>query len=222
MKINRFLALAAIALLVVAAMGLVTAQSHAQTATPPAQTTGQTEQIDQPAEPAGPDTDTVEQQVGDQSTADTGTKAVTEADSGANDQTPLYAGSITVSDTATVDQSESAESAALAAQAKITIEQAKAAALAANPGATVVKAELDNENGALVYSVELSTGADVKVDAGNGAILHTDTGADQGEVKGGPGTDNVQEGQGQQVEDGQPDVPGAVETPDTAPQTPAQ
>jgi uncharacterized membrane protein YkoI len=31
---------------------------------------------------------------------------------------------------------------------------------------------------ALVYSVELSTGADVKVDAGNGAILHTDSGAD--------------------------------------------
>ncbi len=201
MKINRFLALAAIALLVVAAMGLVTAQSYAQTATPPAQTTGQTDQSS-----VGPDTEVPD-----------GAETANEADTGANDQTPLYAGSITISDTATAGQSESAESAALAGQAKVTIEQAKAAALAANPGATVVKAELDNENGALVYSVELSTGADVKVDAGNGAILHTDTGADEGEVKGGPDTDNVQEGQGQQVEDGQPDVPGAVEAPDTAP-----
>lgn len=72
----------------------------------------------------------------------------------------------------------------LAGQAKITIEQAKAAALAANPGATVIKTELDNENGALVYGVELSNGADVKVDTGAGAILHTDTGqAGEGEAK---------------------------------------
>lgn len=139
-----------------------------------------------------------------------------------NDQTPLYAGSITISDTATAGQSESAEAAALAARARITIEQAKAAALAANPDATVVKAGLDNENGVLVYSVELSTGADVKVAAGTGAILHTDTGADNGEVQGGPDTDNVQEGQGQQVEDGQPDVSGAAEAPEAAPQSPAQ
>ena len=74
--------------------------------------------------------------------------------------------------------SEAGEAAALAGQAKISVEEAKAAALAANPGATVVKAELDNENGALVYSIELSNGSDVKVDAGNGAILHTETGGD--------------------------------------------
>ena len=206
MKINRFLALAAIALLVVAAMGLVTAQSHAQTATPPAQTTDQTDQAT----------------VGTDTEAPDGTEAAGAAETGANDQTPLYAGSITVSDMATSNLSETAEAAALAGQAKISIEQAKAAALVANPGATVVKAELDNENGALVYSVELSTGADVKVDAGNGAILHTDTGADNGKAQAGPDTDNVQEGQGQQVEDGQPDVPGAAEAPDTAPQSPAQ
>lgn len=54
MQINRFLALAAIALLVVAAMGAVTAQSYAQTATPPASATVQTQQSE-PAEVAGPD-----------------------------------------------------------------------------------------------------------------------------------------------------------------------
>ena len=61
-----------------------------------------------------------------------------------------------------------------AGKATITVTQAEAAALAANPGTTVVKVELDNENGALVYSVELSNGLDVKVDAGNGEILHTE------------------------------------------------
>ena len=70
------------------------------------------------------------------------------------------------------------ESTALAGQATISSDQAQAAALAANPGATVVKVELDNENGTLVYSVELSNSSDVKVDAGNGAILYTDTGGD--------------------------------------------
>jgi uncharacterized membrane protein YkoI len=84
-------------------------------------------------------------------------------------------------DQATGDtRSEADESAALAAQAKITSEEAQAMALKANPGATVTKAELDDENGALVYSVELSNGLDVKVDAGNGKILNTETGGENG------------------------------------------
>ena len=99
-------------------------------------------------------------------------------DTGPDEQSPSYTGSIAVDQTATDGMSEAGEAAALAGQAKISVEEAKAAALAANPGATVVKAELDNENGALVYSVELSNGSDVKVDAGNGAILHTETGGD--------------------------------------------
>ena len=41
-----------------------------------------------------------------------------------------------------------------------------------------LKVELDNENGALVYSVELSNGMDVKVDAGNAAVLYTDSDVD--------------------------------------------
>lgn len=57
---------------------------------------------------------------------------------------------------------------------KVTAEQAKEAALAANPGATVSGIELDNENGSLVWSVELSNGADVKVDAGNAQVVHTE------------------------------------------------
>jgi hypothetical protein len=58
--------------------------------------------------------------------------------------------------------------------AAIGAADAEAAALAANPGATVAKTELDDENGCLVYDVELSNGLDVKVDAGNAAILYTE------------------------------------------------
>jgi uncharacterized membrane protein YkoI len=57
---------------------------------------------------------------------------------------------------------------------KITADQAKEAALAAEPGSTITKVELDNENGNLVWSVEFSSGVEVKVDAGNGQVLHTE------------------------------------------------
>lgn len=97
------------------------------------------------------------------------------------DQSPSYKASITVpnADGGTeVADSEAADAQALSGLAKISADQAKAAALAAVPG-TVVKVTLDNENGAVVYSVEVDTGhgvIDVKVDAGNGAILHQEAG----------------------------------------------
>jgi len=93
-------------------------------------------------------------------------------------QFPSYSSSIRVDDAQYEGVSEADEAVALAGLATITPEEAKDAALAANPGATVVKVELDNENGALVYSVELGNGLDVKVDAGNAAVLHTDSGGD--------------------------------------------
>ena len=101
-----------------------------------------------------------------------------QADTGPNEQFPSYDSSIRVDDAQYEGVSEADEAAALAGSATITPEQAKAAALKANPDVTVIKVELDNENGALVYSVELSNGLDVKVDAGNGAVLHKDSGAD--------------------------------------------
>jgi uncharacterized membrane protein YkoI len=59
----------------------------------------------------------------------------------------------------------------LSSLALITADEAQEATLAAYPGATVIEVELDNENGCLVYSVELDGDRDVKVDAGNGVIL---------------------------------------------------
>jgi len=88
-----------------------------------------------------------------------------------NEQYPNYTGSIMASETATDEQ--------LATQANISPDQATAAALndPTVAGGTVTSVSLDNENGNLVYSVEIvkgSTSYDVKVDAGTGNILFID------------------------------------------------
>ncbi|MCL4458774.1 MAG: PepSY domain-containing protein [Chloroflexi bacterium] len=93
-----------------------------------------------------------------------------------DEQQPQYTGSIKVNDAQYEGMSEADEAAALQSKATISAANAEAAAVAANPGASVVKTELDNENGVLVYSVELSNGKDVKVDAGTAKVLHTEAG----------------------------------------------
>ncbi|WP_316157394.1 PepSY domain-containing protein [Cupriavidus sp. BIC8F] len=94
-------------------------------------------------------------------------------------QTPSYSSSIKVDNH---DHGEKAEAARLATLARIDAVTATAAALAKVPG-TAHRVALDNENGNLVYSVEVKTPAgelkDVKVDAGNGQVLHVDTGGDE-------------------------------------------
>lgn len=62
---------------------------------------------------------------------------------------------------------------AILAQARVGITQAIAAA-EHHAGGKAVRAELENENGAAVYAVEVVDGTnstDVKVDAGDGRIL---------------------------------------------------
>ena len=74
------------------------------------------------------------------------------------------------------DKAEGAESERLKSLARITPEQASAAALAQVPG-TVKKVELENEDGNVVYGVEIKTAngeRDVKVDAGDGRVLHVE------------------------------------------------
>lgn len=119
------------------------------------------------------ETDTVELQSGDQA----GNNDVNgTADQGPDQQTPQLDGSMTVLQTAGDRQNDAAEAATLAGPAKINVEQARAAALAANSATSVVKESLDNENGTLMYNVALNNGSDVKVDAGSGQILATDVG----------------------------------------------
>ncbi len=67
------------------------------------------------------------------------------------------------------------EPANLASLAKITAKDAKVKALAGQPdGTTVTEVELENEDGCLIYGVELSDGSEVMIDAGNGEVLQVE------------------------------------------------
>jgi hypothetical protein len=99
---------------------------------------------------------------------------------------PSYTGSIPAPDDGADDGTESeadeaAEAQALQALATISADRARDAALTAVPG-TAATVGLDNENGSVVYSVEVTgadgTVTDVKVDAGNGKVLAQDSGED--------------------------------------------
>jgi len=75
------------------------------------------------------------------------------------------------------DAQDPQESARLQALAKITPEQAQKAA-EETMGKPADKVEIENDDGSLVYAVSFGQ-QDVKVDAGNGAILYTDNQHDQ-------------------------------------------
>lgn len=136
-----------------------------------------------------------------QSTTPTSVSASSEQGDG--NETPTYQSSVQSPETPEaaengVEQSDAAEAAQLAPLAKVSETDASAAATAAVPG-TVAKVELSNENGNVVYDVEVKaadgTKTDVTIDAGNGKVLGQETEADEhdGEDKGGaneaPGTE---------------------------------
>jgi uncharacterized membrane protein YkoI len=89
---------------------------------------------------------------------------------------------------------ETAENQALQKLATLSPDQARDAALAAVPG-TANKVELGNENGFVIYSVEVAgaggTATDVKADADNGQVLAQDSGQDSASEGGNeaPGTE---------------------------------
>jgi uncharacterized membrane protein YkoI len=147
MKINRFVALAALALLVVGAMGFVTVRSFAQTPNPPVagdQACANQQDDDSAAlQDAGPDMDDQEVQCGDQNEADGEAEDV---NAGAEQET------------------------ALSETPSITAEEAQTTAEAYLNAGTASQVELDDQNGQLVYSVEIN-GTDVTVDAITGAVL---------------------------------------------------
>jgi uncharacterized membrane protein YkoI len=101
---------------------------------------------------------------------------------GAFAQQAKYTGSIRV---------KSEDEAGFAGMARISLDSAMNAALKQVPG-KVLKAELENENGYLVYGVEIAKAdhqiADVKVDAGSGKVLKVE--ADQEDNEGHEGEDS--------------------------------
>ncbi len=97
MKINKFISLAAIALMAIGAMGFITTRTHAQSGTTPAPQVQVTEAPDNEAA-VGPDTDNVEEQVGDQNaqvtTADSANEPVEAKSSDGQDAAPTGTPSI--------------------------------------------------------------------------------------------------------------------------------
>lgn len=157
---------AALGALLIGGVSVAMASSHGAPASPPAVNA---------EEPSGlPDTDTLEE--GDQTGPDAD-------EAGADAQEPSYAGTATITvDESTMPEDEAAEAAALASLATVSQADAEAAALAAVSG-EIVQAELDNENGFVVWSIEVRDTAgtvhDVKIDAGNAAVLGTQAGGDE-------------------------------------------
>jgi len=159
MKINKFLALAAIAIMAIGAMGFVTSRTYAQSGTTPEPPVQANEALDN-EQPAGADTDNVEEQVGEQiedGIPDGNEAAETEGSDGI-DEVPSGTPAIT------------SDAALQAAQAYLNTTAAGTATL-------------DDENGTLVYSVDLD-GSDVKVDAMSGIVLGVDQVGD-GQFEGG-------------------------------------
>jgi uncharacterized membrane protein YkoI len=205
MKINRFVALAAIALMVVGAMGAISLKVFAKAKTAPAAQVSQPPDCSQDQTidavvKSATDTENIELQCGDQNSSDgqpnandvyTNTMELQEGDQSSQDgqmsandvytdTTQVQQGDQNAPDALDVNNTETegtrdAETTTLGTPA-ITVEQAQATALAANPGTTVIKTELDDENGQLIYSVELAGGLDVKLDAMTGMILSTESG----------------------------------------------
>jgi uncharacterized membrane protein YkoI len=96
---------------------------------------------------------------------------------------------------------EAAEAAGLEGLTTVTAEEATGAALAAQPGATLVDVSLGNENGTVVYEVTVmdaaGTTVEVKVDAGNAAVLDQQSGDNEAEQ----GSDAEEAGESEDVSD---------------------
>jgi uncharacterized membrane protein YkoI len=188
MKINRFIALAAIALLVIGTMGFLSYRANAQTDSPSAASDCGPETEDDDAaeaEETGPDLDDIQEECGDQAEdgepdsdeandadcpGEPDNDAAEAAESGPDtDDIQEGCGSQVEDETDEVDGHED-DDAIPTGEAAITPEEAEAAALTEFPGASVVEVELESEAGVLVYSIELDNGTDLNVDANNGAV----------------------------------------------------
>ncbi len=113
-------------------------------------------------------------------------------------QEPSFTGSITLPQD---DQSEGAEAAAYGSMATVSLDQAvKAAQGLLNVSDAPTSAQLDNENGFLVWEVVIGDQA-VKVDAGDAKVLQTEqVGAEEEE---GDNESNAQEDEQADAQEGQ-------------------
>jgi uncharacterized membrane protein YkoI len=95
-------------------------------------------------------------------------------------ETPAYTSSIvdkaSANEAEGTEEDDAAEAARLEKLATVTPDEAKAAALAAQPG-KVTQVELESEDGNVVYDVEVTTSTgttDLTIDAGSAKVLQTE------------------------------------------------
>ena len=79
------------------------------------------------------------------------------------------------------DATEGQEIQYLSSKAKITKDQAVSIAKTENPNANVINAQLEDENGQVIYGIEFDNGLEVKVDAIDGKVVRIER-SDDGEV----------------------------------------
>lgn len=110
----------------------------------------------------------------------------TEQNEATEQEEPALNGSIQTQEVA--GENEQQEQQRLSSQAKVSQADAEQAALAAVPG-KVTASELGNENGSLIWEVDVTkadgSSAEVKVDAGNGDVLAQEADDESGEEESG-------------------------------------
>lgn len=138
----------------------------------------------------------------------TTTDQTTESSEADNLQEPSLNGSIQAPESESA--SESDEATALQGLATISSSDAEKEALAAVPGGTVNSVELGNENGSVVYQVDMTDAngqaVEVKVDAGTGDVLATESADNEVEA-----ADESEQDEANEVESGGDETADAID-----------
>ncbi|MBE0688109.1 MAG: PepSY domain-containing protein [Anaerolineaceae bacterium] len=168
MKINKFFALAVVAVMAIGVMGFYSTRAHAQSGTTPAPQVQVTEADTDNVE------ENVEEQVGDQNVQDTVvTDIETDTDNIDEQVGEQVEDGLPDGNEAVETKSSDGQDAVPTGTPSISSNSALQAAQAYLNTTASGTATLDDENGILVYSVDLN-GSDVKVDAMTGIVLGVD------------------------------------------------
>jgi uncharacterized membrane protein YkoI len=151
MKINKFFAIAAIVVMAAGTMGFIKVRTHGQGGTSLSPQVQVIEASDG-EQKDGPDTDNVQEQVGDQNAPDTSKGS-----------------EVDVPESKAGDAAEASPAGTPGISSDAALKAAQAYLNTAASGTAV----LEDENGKLVYGVQLN-GRDMKVDAMTGLVLRTD------------------------------------------------
>lgn len=175
MKVNKKLAVGAAALLLAGSLGVTAIHTFAQTAQPTAQ-----ERLGTPGITFGQAAAAAEAHLNDGSASEVELESkagqlIYTVEIGASEvRVDAMSGEVLGVDS---DQDDDEKDTTSLGTPEITFDQAQAAAEAHLNAGSASEIELENENGQLVYSVEIGR-VEVKVDAMTGAVLGVDSGQD--------------------------------------------